>query len=156
MQFPNNDTLREELKLAFPTAKFSWTQKCWYLSDIAAIRRQLELEQKIEIGKAVYFQISEANKLALKRMYEELILKAYSQNTIKTYCNEFAQLLYVLKDVNVDTLSSDRLRAISYQGTRNVEAGYKASHTTETHIGYIVCYRLVFLWFFVKNFIRSI
>jgi len=46
VQFPNNDTLREELKLAFPTAKFSWTQKCWYLSDIAAIRRQLELDTK--------------------------------------------------------------------------------------------------------------
>lgn len=129
MQFPNNDTLREELKLAFPTAKFSWTQKCWYLSDIAAIRRQLELEQKIEIGKAVYFQISEANKLALKRMYEELILKAYSQNTIKTYCNEFAQLLYVLKDVNVDTLSSDRLRAYLLYCTQKLKLSESVIHS---------------------------
>jgi len=36
-------------------------------------------------------------------------------------------------------MASKGLRAISYQGTRKVEAGYRPSHTTETLIGYIVC-----------------
>ena len=43
-------------------------------------------------------------------------------------------------------MASMGLRVISYQGTRNVEAGYKPSHTTETHIGYIVCCKpLIFI-----------
>jgi len=36
-------------------------------------------------------------------------------------------------------MASKGLRAISYQGTRKIEAGYKPSHTKETLIGYIVC-----------------
>jgi len=38
-------------------------------------------------------------------------------------------------------MASNGLRAISYQGTCKVEAGYKPSHTPETIIGYIVCWR---------------
>jgi len=40
---------------------------------------------------------------------------------------------------NGDNMASKGLRAISYQITRKVEAGYKPSHTTEPLIGYIVC-----------------
>ena len=47
-------------------------------------------------------------------------------------------------------MASKGLRAISYQGTRKVEAGYKPSHTTETLIGYIVCYAFVFFFLFVQ------
>jgi len=43
----------------------------------------------------------------------------------------------------VDNMASKGLRVISYQGTRKVEAGYKPSRTTETLIGYIVCWRYV-------------
>lgn len=44
-------------------------------------------------------------------MKEVLQMKAYSPSTIKTYMIEFAQLLYILKDVPVDSLGYDRLRA---------------------------------------------
>jgi hypothetical protein len=36
-------------------------------------------------------------------------------------------------------MASKGLRAIFYQVTQKVEAGYNPSHTTETLIGYIVC-----------------
>jgi len=39
-------------------------------------------------------------------------------------------------------MASKGLRAISYQDTRNVEAGYNPSHTTETLIGYTACWQL--------------
>ena len=39
-------------------------------------------------------------------------------------------------------MASKGLRAISYQGTQKVDAGYKPSHTTETLIGNIVCWQL--------------
>lgn len=48
--------------------------------------------------------------IALQKYVETLQLKAYSPNTISTYRNEFAQLLYVLKNKNVDDLGADCLR----------------------------------------------
>ena len=45
---------------------------------------------------------------------------------------------------NVGGMASKGLRAISYQVTRKVEAGYNPSHTTETLIGYTACYLLCF------------
>jgi site-specific recombinase XerD len=44
-------------------------------------------------------------------MHELLLLKAYSPNTIRTYCIEFSQLLYVLKDTPVNSLTPERLRS---------------------------------------------
>ncbi|MEK6780953.1 MAG: hypothetical protein AABY93_04575 [Bacteroidota bacterium] len=44
---------------------------------------------------------------------------------------------------NVGGIASKGLRAMSYQGTRNVEAGYEPTHTTETLIGYTACCALV-------------
>ena len=47
---------------------------------------------------------------------------------------------------NVGGMASKGLRAISYQGTRKVEAGYNPSHTTETLIGYTACYAKLFFY----------
>jgi site-specific recombinase XerD len=43
-------------------------------------------------------------------MDELLILKGYSPSTIKTYSVELSQLLYLLKDVPVDSLTPERVR----------------------------------------------
>ncbi|GAB4034778.1 tyrosine-type recombinase/integrase [Spirosoma gilvum] len=51
------------------------------------------------------------NQLALERLIETLQLKAYSSSTLRTYRNEFAQLLYVLKTTSVDSLDAERLRS---------------------------------------------
>lgn len=56
-------------------------------------------------------KIHPVNLAALERMRETLLLKAYSPNTIRTYCIELAQLLYAIKDTAVDTLTQERLRA---------------------------------------------
>ena len=61
--------------------------------------------------KAVINQIHPINQAALERMNELLLLNAYSPTTIKTYCNEFSQLLYLLKGTSVDTLTSEHLRS---------------------------------------------
>jgi len=42
-------------------------------------------------------------------------------------------------------MASKGVRAISYQVTQNVEAGYNLSHTTETLIGYTACYQQCFI-----------
>ena len=159
VSFPYNPTLQNELRAKFSNAKWSASKKCWYLPDNKAIRkevglepktemekavhlpdnkairkefglepktemgkavhlpdskavrREVGLEQKTEMGKAVLMKIHPNNLKALERMEEQLKLKGYSPNTIKTYCGEFSQLLYLLKDVHVDLLTPDRLRS---------------------------------------------
>jgi len=50
-------------------------------------------------------------------------------------------------------MASKGLRAISCQGTREVEAGYYPSHTTETLIGYTACCVLPFIHAKLSDFL---
>jgi integrase/recombinase XerD len=56
------------------------------------------------------FKLSPVNRGALERFIEQLKLKAYSPATIKTYRNEFMQLLQLLKTKPVSELSPTDLR----------------------------------------------
>jgi len=111
VHFPYNSLLKNELREKFPAAKWSGSRGCWYIPDANAIRKEVGLQPKTEMGKSVIGKIHPVNLAALKRMHELLLLKAYSPHTIKTYCNEFAQLLYLLKYTSVDTLTPERLRS---------------------------------------------
>ena len=96
VQFPYNQQYRDELRLKFPTARWSRTKNCWYILDVKSVRIELGMEPKTESGKAVMGYIHAINQAALQKMNQLLLLKAYSPNTIRTYCVEFAQLLYIL------------------------------------------------------------
>ena len=91
--------------------QWSQSEKAWYVLDSTLYREKFGLAPKNLTGKAVLLNIHPANQPALQRYLETLQLKAYSPNTIKTYLNEFAQLLYTLKEKNVDTLDETRLRS---------------------------------------------
>ncbi|MEO6232475.1 MAG: tyrosine-type recombinase/integrase [Ferruginibacter sp.] len=54
--------------------------------------------------------INEVNGHILPAMKERLILRALSQNTIKTYLGEMSQLLQVLGNKKADDLTPDRLK----------------------------------------------
>ena len=56
------------------------------------------------------WKLSEENLEALEKFVQLLKLKAYSPSTIKTYKNEFAQLLQLLKTKPVNKLTTDELR----------------------------------------------
>ena len=73
-------------------------------------REKMPSVPKEPVGKEVLSNLQAINYMALQRYVETLQLKAYSQSTILTYRNEFAQLLFVLKNKNVDDLDADRLR----------------------------------------------
>ncbi len=91
-------------------ATWSNSQKCWYLPDNNHFRQLFRLPQKF-IGKEVLAKISTVNSQALTEMKNQLQLKSYSPSTIRTYLLEFAQLLYLLKEIPVQSLSYDRLRS---------------------------------------------
>jgi site-specific recombinase XerD len=129
VHFPNNLLWKNELREKFPSAKWSATKKCWYVSDVQSIRKEIGIAPKTESGKGVISQIHPVNQVALKRMHETLLLKAYSPNTIKTYCTEFAQLLYILKDTFVDTLTPERLRAYFLYCTSKLKLSENIIHS---------------------------
>ena len=77
-------------------------------------RKAAQLKTNTPLQKATTFKTTQetnapnlniANKEALKLFIEHLKLKAYSPSTIKTYRNEFLQLLQILKKKDVKELT---------------------------------------------------
>ncbi|MBA3647701.1 MAG: site-specific integrase [Chitinophagales bacterium] len=60
--------------------------------------------------KSAIKSASENNKQELQRFLRQLVLKAYSPSTIRTYCNEFAQLLQVIGKLPVQNLQPQHLQ----------------------------------------------
>lgn len=108
--FEYDKHLIKRLKTKFPNAKWSQSNKFWYIPDIAATRKILGIPEK-PTQENMQIKIHPVNKPALDRLVETLQLKAYSPNTLRTYTNEFAQLLQILKNTPVDSLSYERLRS---------------------------------------------
>ena len=71
-------------------------------------------QEKILVSKPVVstpaWQLSTQNLEALEKFIQQLHLKAYSPSTIKTYRNEFMQLLKLLKNRAVDELTAEDLK----------------------------------------------
>jgi len=129
VHFHFSSILKNELKIKFPSAKWSTSKNCWYLPDSNAIRKEIGLMPKLEPGKTVFAQIHPVNQPALKKMHEQLLLKAYSPNTIKTYCNEFAQLLYLLNNIPVNSLTPERLRSYFLFCIKNLKLSENIIHS---------------------------
>jgi len=109
-RFVYNPSYLEVFRKEFPSAKWSQSQKCWYVADTSLYRKRLNLEQK-EIGYQYETKIQGTNLQAFIRFRNALEQRAYSPLTIKTYLGEFAQLLLELKSKDVNQLTTDRLNA---------------------------------------------
>ncbi|MDO9187642.1 MAG: tyrosine-type recombinase/integrase [Bacteroidia bacterium] len=109
-KFPKNDIVLAALKKQYPFCRWSNTNKCWYITDSKEIRKQVGLALK-EPSETILHKIHPINQPALQSMENQLKLKAYSTNTAKVYLGEFSQLLVMLKNHPVDTLTPDRLKS---------------------------------------------
>lgn len=85
-----------------------------YLEKKKKVAATLPVGQKKAVIKPLSsspaWKLSPENLQALEKFVEQLKLKAYSPSTIKTYRNEFLQLLQLLKNKAVDELRPDDLR----------------------------------------------
>lgn len=106
--FPNNQQLRDYLKQSV-VAHWSQTQKAWYVRDVKQYRLMFGIALS-PIGISALQAIHAVNQEAYKRFIEELELRGYSPNTIKTYSNEFIPLLQLIKSRWVDSLLVDDLK----------------------------------------------
>lgn len=107
--FPYDNKLISHLR-QHTAARWSASKKCWYTPDNSHYRSLFGLPEK-SIGKNALAKIHPVNQPAFEEYRNQLILKAYSPNTIRTYCLEFAQLLYVLKNHPVWRLSPEQLKS---------------------------------------------
>lgn len=103
---------RRLIQMIKENTKGRWSQskKCWYLPDNKHNRNLCKIEQNV-VTKEITNRISEINIVEFEGYENQLKLKAYSPNTIRTYCTEFAQLLYELKEYPVRDLTPERLKS---------------------------------------------
>lgn len=109
IRFPYNPVLVRMVK-QFTTAHWSSAEKAWHLADSLHNRELCGMEHDL-VGKRVLNKISKVNLPEFEKYQNQLVLKGYSKNTIRTYSIEFAQLLYALKDYPVMKFSSERLKS---------------------------------------------
>lgn len=105
--FAFDSAMNEKIK-KLTEARWSKTKKAWYVPDTPYYRNHFGLPAKT--AKDTLNQIHEVNKPALQQLTQSLTLKGYSPNTIGTYRIEFAQLLSLLKEKPVESLTTDRLK----------------------------------------------
>ena len=127
--FPFSQQWVNELRQKFPSAKWSASKKYWYLPNSDAIRIEIGMSPKTISGRAIVNQIHSVNYEAIKLMHETLLLKAYSPNTIRIYIAELSQLLRILKDVHVDSLTPERLRAYFLYCISTLKLSENAMHS---------------------------
>lgn len=109
ISFPYHQQLINHLK-SHTNANWSSSNKKWHVADVPHYRKLFGLELK-NYGKSAMTAIDAVNQPALNQYIEQLQLKGYSPNTIKTYVAEFAQLLKSIKAFPVHQLSAEKLRS---------------------------------------------
>lgn len=114
--FDKNPTLVNRFR-KLKGSKWSNTHSVWHLPDNETYRMQFGIPQKMT-GRSVWVHIHEINQPAMMLMEQQLQLKGMSLNTCRTYLNEFAQLLYTLKNHHVNNLTVERIRGY-FQYCRN-------------------------------------
>lgn len=91
-------------------ARWSQSQKSWYIPDNQRNRLLCNLKPK-NLGKQALSKIDPVNLPAFNAYHDQLVLKGFSPNTIRTYTTEFAQLLYLLRAYPVEELSAEKLQS---------------------------------------------
>lgn len=118
VRFPHNQDFNNRIKKV-PGVQWSQTHKGWHIPDTPENRKKCGLaaalpipvkEQVPAVQKIKSNQLSENNRQQLKLFTEKLVLKKYSNSTLKTYCNEFMQLLLLLGNRNAQDLTAEQLK----------------------------------------------
>ena len=91
-----------------------------------------EIKQPVAVihnAKTHSSYISKNNQEQLKLFTEKLLLKKYSNSTIKTYCNELIQLLNMLQDKPVQELTAEQLKKYMLYCTLKLKLSENSLHS---------------------------
>ena len=109
IEFPNNTQLKNELR-AILKVTWSATHKKWYCIDIPMYRKLLNIQPK-SIEEMVPEQIYPINRQKYIAMGHRIILKGYSEHTLRNYLQEFFQFLVTIKKNDADTFGPDKIKS---------------------------------------------
>jgi integrase/recombinase XerD len=127
LHFPMDAKLNAAVR-QLPGARWSRSNKAWLVPDKPLYREHFGLPVDV-VGKEALVRVHPVNQPALQRLVETIRLKGYSDNTEKTYRNEFAQLLVLLGAVHVDTLTPERLRSYMLHCTTELKLSEAHLHS---------------------------
>lgn len=115
--------LRQNVK-----ARWSPKHKAWHIPDSQQNRILCDLTPK-NIGKQALSKIHPTNIPAFTTYQDQLVLKGFSPNTIRTYTTEFAQLLYNIGDYPVTQLSREKLQSYFLHCHRELQLSENQIHS---------------------------
>lgn len=118
--FPYNPDFVSHFRKEFPSAKWSRTQKAWYLPNNTLYRNRLGLANP-EVGDQNLPKMYAVNQAEYIKFRNALTQKMFSKNTLKTYLYQFAQLLITLKSYPVYNLDSQKLNAYFLYCTKKLK-----------------------------------
>lgn len=105
--FEKNIELIARIK-QFEGSQWSQSLKVWHVPDTLENRLKFKIYEPE--GKSVLAAINPVNQPHLQRYIQEIQLKGYSPNTLRTYRNEFGIFLHYLKEINIQTLDLENIR----------------------------------------------
>ena len=105
-----SDTETSQWIATLPGARWDKRLNSWHVPDNKTFRALFHLRHEY-ITPGILKCVHATNRQALEDYVQFLELKAYSHHTIRTYLNEFVQLLTVLKSVKVEALDAGRLKS---------------------------------------------
>lgn len=126
ISFPYDKNLISELRNAVK-AYWNPAYKKWYVTDNKHYRNLFNIEVDY-IGNSAQ-EITPINLEELNRFINELKLKAYSPNTIKTYSSEFIQLLKIIKNYPVKDLTPEKIKAYLLYCIQTLKLSENAIHS---------------------------
>lgn len=109
ISFENKTHLLDEVK-KLAGSSWSITHKCWYVPDVIEYRKRFDLIEDFALGNRVLSKISTVNQHEVERLINQLKLKGYSPNTIRSYVNEFAQYLYYIGVLSATDCGENEVR----------------------------------------------
>ena len=134
IQFDNEKSLFLHLN-SYCSARWSTTEKAWYLPNTRANRNFCQLHPEIA-GKRILNKISPINRKEYLKFQTILNQNGYSPNTIRTYSAEFAHLLYELKEIPVQNLKPQNLQSYFLHCTENLKLSEKQIHSRINAVKY--------------------
>jgi site-specific recombinase XerD len=122
IRFPYDQTLQAALRKRFSSAKWSATQKAWYLPDLPVVRQQLRMVAQ-NMTESKIRDIHWANQQAYLDMEKQLVLKKYSPSTVRIYLAELRHLLLLLKAFTVQDMTPKRIKDYFLYCIKNEQMG---------------------------------
>ena len=107
---------------------WSKSLKCWHIPDTPGNRKKCGLDNE-QAAKPLPSKLNENNRQQFQLFTEQLALKKYSPNTIRTYQNEFLQLLQLLKSKNAGELTADELKRYMVYCTNTLNLSENTLHS---------------------------